>query len=135
MFVSILLNYVNHLAAQTHYRFSGTVFANPPKASSLSSRVGVQEERGHCVPTAYDNAPDFRLPDIVFSHIIDCWIARHRFEGHRDRYLTVMESRGVPRQYAQLNMSEWNPPDSTPLWAKKRFKINRVAKVCILFKM
>ena len=131
MFTSILLNYVNYLAAQTVYRFSDTQFANTPKASSLTSRVGVVEALGHCVPSAVATAPNARFSDKLFCHIMDLWILNTTFERHRNSYIKQMELIGIDRQYAILHMSEWTPPTSIPQWAKQRFQVNRKAKVCV----
>ena len=134
MFVSILLNYMNHLAAQTRYRFSETKFANKPKASSLSSRVGVVDAEGRCVSSGTASAPLASFSDTVFSHIIDLWVLNTPFENYRDNYLKKMEARGITRQYAQVQMASWNPPVSMPLWARTKFRINREAKVIEMFK-
>ena len=135
MFTSILLNYVNHLAAQTQFRFSDTHFSNKPKASSLCARVGVVAAAGNCVPSATRSAPSVKISTNLFSHVVDLWILNTPFEGVRDTYVRQMELRGLSRQYALNHMSEYDPPSWVPGWARPQFNINNEAKVLTYYKL
>jgi hypothetical protein len=131
MLESMKLNYVNYLAAQMHYRFGSTHFANDPRKSSLKSRVGVVEARGHCEPSATSSAPQAKFSDNLFSHIIDCWIANTEFEAERDKYVEAMEDKGITRIEAQIIMYQWTPPNTMPPKLRDMFNINRRAKVLL----
>jgi hypothetical protein len=98
MLVSLMKNYVNHLAAQTIYRFDeSSTFANKPKQSSLSSRTEPLIAAGHCEAAGAASAPEVSFEDRLFSHIIDAWVVRSPFETVFNKYVKAELAKGIPR--------------------------------------
>ena len=131
MLASIFNNYINHLCTQLEYRFS-TTFVNKPKKTALCQRTGVFIPIGHVEPDGLTSAPETKISDLLFSHIIDWWVQNTPFEHARNVYIDEMEQNGIPRLYSQVHMGEYKSLHNNPA-VRAKFKVSRFAKVVYFF--